>query len=97
MGKAIVISIALILLAISFSLTIRWYFKEANKVGDLNLKQEREMRHLIEGANRVLTNLGSAYAIEDTDVLSGRSQQAVNQWISDYETWTHNNQKEINA
>lgn len=97
MGKAIVVGLTLIIIVVAVLWVIHRYIREANKQGDLNLKQERELRHLVEDAHRIMLNLGAAYSIEDTDVLSPRSEQSVNEWINSYETWHFNVRKEIDA
>jgi hypothetical protein len=94
MGKAIVTSIMLVLIVAIIAYVIRRTMKEANEVGDLNLKQERQLRRLVDDAAVVMRSLGVGFDIQGSDILSDRSQATVNQWLQRYDTY---HQKEINA
>jgi len=94
MGKAIVVSITILVIFLTVALLIYRAYRHSTKVGDLTQKQEREMRKLVEDAARVMRGLGTSLTIEDSDVLSERSQDGINWWLRRYEA---HQQKEINA
>lgn len=94
MGKAIAVSIALVLIVAIIAYVVRRSLKEANEVGDLNLKQERQLRRLVDDAAVTMRSLGVGYHIDDSDVLSERSRATVDDWLNRYDKY---HQKEINA
>lgn len=97
MGRAIaVIAIALAIVAVVaiIAYVVRRSLREANEVGDLTLKQERHLRRLADDAALVMRGLGASYHIDETDVLSERSRETVDDWLRRYDTYY---QKEINA
>lgn len=99
MGKAIIAAIvALAIIGTIAYVVIRMAreAKEASQIGDLNIKQERALRHLVDDAATTLRSIGPSGSIEDTDVLSSRSTIAVERWLHRYDTYT-NLEKEINA
>jgi hypothetical protein len=54
-------------------------------VGDLNRKQEQEMRQLLGEAAHVMRGIGPGIHLDESDVLSDRSRRAVNNWLVRYE------------
>jgi hypothetical protein len=94
MGKAIVVSIMVVIVIAITAFVVRKSLKEANQVGDWNLKQEREARQLLTEAAHVMRGIGPGLEIHDSDVISDRSRRAINNWLTRYET---NKTKEINA
>jgi hypothetical protein len=94
MGRAIVTSIALVIIVAIIAFVIRKSLKESNQVGDWNLKQEREARQLLTEAAHVMRGIGPGLEIHDSDVISDRSRRAINNWLTRYED---NKTKEINA
>jgi hypothetical protein len=93
MGKAAVIGAAVVVIAIIVAFVILW-LNRADPVGDLNRQQEQEMRQLLLEAAHVIRGLGISTTIDDSDVLSDRSQRAINNWLNRYED---NKQRELNA
>ena len=94
MGKAIAISIAMVLIVFIIAYFVRRSVKDANQVGDLTLDQERVLRRLVDDAAMIMRSLGYTYDVDDSDLLSERSKRSVSAWLDRY----HNNrQKEINA
>jgi hypothetical protein len=96
MGKAIVVSLTMVIIIGIIAYVIRRTMREANQVGDLNLKQERQLRALLDEAAGVMHRLGPAYEIEDSDVLSKQSKVSVDSWLRSYNDYLSSN-KEINA
>jgi hypothetical protein len=94
MGRAIVTSVALVIIVAIIAFVIRKSLKESNQVGDWNLKQEREARQLLTEAAHVMRGIGPGLEIHDSDVISDRSRRAINNWLTRYED---NKTKEINA
>jgi hypothetical protein len=93
MGKAAVIgAVVVIMMIIGTYLILKIHTRGV--VGDLNRKQEREMRQLLTEAAHVMAGLGVGITIEDTDVISDRSRRAIDRWAQRY---NHYQQKEINA
>lgn len=85
MGKAIAISVTVIIVVAIVALLI-WVSNREPIKGDLNRKQEYELEKLIHGAAGVIRSLGNAHNnIEETDLLSARSQQNVAHWLEQYE------------
>jgi hypothetical protein len=96
MGKAIVVSLALVICIGIIAFVVRRSLREASQVGDLNLKQEREIRALLDEAAGVMHKLGPAYEIEESDVLSERSKVSVDKWLRKHSQFLSRD-KEINA
>lgn len=94
MGKAIVVSLTLIIIIAIVAFLIRLSMREATQIGDLNLKQEREMRALLRDAYVIMGGLGPAMDIEDSDILSDRSRVAVDGWLKKHSDYR---EKELNA
>lgn len=94
MGKAIVISIALVLIISIIGYFIGRSVRDANQVGDLDMRQERVLRRLVDDAALVMRSLGHTYDVDDSDLLSERSKRSVSAWLDRYD---NNQQKEINA
>lgn len=96
MGKAIVVSLTMIIIILGVAILIYRHNRKP-PVGDLTVKQERELRELVEQAYRVMNNVGIGMEIEDTDVVSPRTESAINNWMTDYASWSRRNRKELNA
>jgi hypothetical protein len=95
MGKAIVVSITILI--IFLTILIYRAYKNATtapEVGDYGLKQEREMRQLLDEAGRVMAGLGVGTSIDDSDVISARSRIAIDKWARRYNSYQ---QREIDA
>ncbi len=95
MGKAIVVSIALIIIIGIIAFVIRRSVSEATQVGDLNLKQERKMHDLLQSAAMIFNAAGVSFEIEDTDIISDRTQAKINNWLVEYNRYIKS--REINA
>jgi len=93
MGKAAVIGAAVVVIAIIVAFVILW-LNRADPVGDLDRQQEQEMRQLLGEAAHVMRSLGISMTIDDSDVVSDRSQRAINNWLNRYDD---NQQRELNA
>lgn len=91
MGKAIAISIALVLIIAITSLADLRSQRISKQVGDLNLKQERDLHRMVRSAAEVMRGLGANRDLNDLDVLSDRSSEAVDQWLRDYAVFTDRN------
>lgn len=96
MGRAIVIGIVLVVIAGIVTFLILRAQAVSRQVGDLNRKQERDLRQMVYNAAEVMRGLGANRDLNDLDVLSDRSSEAVDQWLRDYAVFTDRN-KEINA
>ena len=96
MGKAIAVSVALVLIVAIVALVVYRLNKKPPR-GDLDRKQEYELEKLVHGAAGVIRNLGNAHNdIEDNDLLSDRSRQNVERWLHEYEKFKWN-RRELNA
>ena len=93
MGKAAFIGAAVVVIATIVALVILWLNRK-DPVGDLNRKQEQEMRQLLNEAAHVMRGIGPGIHLDESDVLSDRSRRAVNNWLNRYED---NKVREINA
>jgi len=93
MGKAAVIGAAVVVIAIIVAFVILWLNRD-KRVGDLDRQQEQEMRQLLGEAAHVMRSLGISMTIDDSDVVSDRSQRAINNWLNRYDD---NQQRELNA
>lgn len=96
MGRAIAIGVTLVLIVAIIAFVIIRSVREANKVGDLTRKQEREMQVLLHEAAQVLHGIGPTYDINHTDILSDRSREAVDAWLKKFNTHL-NREKELSA
>jgi hypothetical protein len=99
MGNAIVTALLVLAVVATISyvlIRMSKEAKEASQVGDLNLKQERELRRLVDDAALTIRSLGASGTIEDSDFLSDRSNLAIERWLHRYDTYT-DHQKGINA
>jgi len=84
MGKAAVIGAAVVLIATIVAFVILWLNRK-DPVGDLNRKQDQEMRQLLGEAAHVMRNIGPGIHLDEADILSDRSRRAVNNWLVRYE------------
>lgn len=96
MGRAIVASIMMVLIIAIIGFVVLRAQRTSKQVGDLNLKQEKDLHQMVRKAADVMRELGPGYGLEDLDVLSTRSQEAIDQWLRDYAVFIDRN-KEINA
>lgn len=96
MGRAIAISVAMVLIITIIAFASLRLQRINKQVGDLNLKQERDLHRMVRSAAEVMRGLGANRDLNDLDVLSDRSSEAVDQWLRDYAVFTDRN-KEINA
>lgn len=97
MGKAIVVSLTIVIITVAVIWAIRRSWSDAHQVGDLNLKQERDLRRMVHNAAEVMRRLeASRNDINDFDLLSDESRENVAQWLRDYAVFQDKN-KEINA
>lgn len=95
MGKAIVIGSVIIILALLAVGYAMYHNRKTEQVkGDLTSKEEREMRKLLDRAARIMLTTGPANTIEDSDVLSPRTADAMDSWLRDHNELMR---KEINA
>jgi len=99
MGKAIIVSITILIIFLTVAILIYRANKHSNiapEMGDFGLKQERQMRQLLDRAASVMRGVGGVdgYQINQIDILSDRSRESVNAWLLEYDTFY---QKEINA
>lgn len=96
MGRAIAISVAMVLIITIIAFASLRLQRINKQVGDLNLKQERDLHRMVRSAAEVMRGLGANRDLNDLDVLSDRSSEAVDQWLRDYAVFADRN-KEINA
>lgn len=97
MGKALAIG-AVVIIVVAIAAWWAWkMFTFKPPVGDLNIKRERELWHITERASKIMLNLGPKYEIEDSDLLSEDSKQAIRVWMADYYQFQEKIEKEINA
>jgi hypothetical protein len=97
MGKVIVVSIVILIIALVMMILIYRAHKRATtapEMGDLGLKQEQRMRQLLSDACRVMAGLGAGANIDDSDVISSRSRAAIDKWSRQYHSYL---QRETNA
>lgn len=95
MGKAIVIGVVIIVLALILAGLALWFGRQEVKVRTaLTPRQERQQRELLDRAATVLRDAGAARTIEDSDILSHRTMKARDQWLDRYNQFTN---KETNA
>jgi len=94
MGKAIIVSVTILIIFLTVVILIYRAYRHSTKVGDLDQRQERELRQLLGEAAHVMRRLGVAPSIDDSDVLSERSRRSIENWLVRYED---NKTKEINA
>lgn len=95
MGKLIVSGAVIIILALIVVGYAMYHRRNTVQVkGDLNQKEEREMRKLLDRAARIMLTTGPANTIEDSDVLSTRTADAMDSWLRDHNEFMR---KEINA
>lgn len=86
MGKALAISITIILLVLIGVVFAAWWRKRDDRtrfIGDLSGEQEQRLRELNQAAADIFRQLGPSYDIVDTDLLSDRSQAMVNAWLKE--------------
>lgn len=97
MGKALVIGVVVIIV-VAIGAWFTWKtFTFRPPVGDMNVKRERELWRITERAAGILVNLGPKFEIEDSDLLSEDSKEAIQVWLSEYYQFQDKIQKEINA
>jgi len=94
MGKAIIVSLTILIIFLTVVILIYRAHKNSTQVGDLTQKEERKMRRLLHEAAYVMKGLGVGSSIDDSDVISSRSRVAIDNWLVRYED---NQTKEINA
>lgn len=96
MGKAIVIGSVIIILALlAVGYAIYLHMSGDNDTdGGLNLKEQRELRQLVDKAARIMLQAGTANTIEDSDVLSHRTATAMDAWLHAHNEFMR---KDINA
>lgn len=96
MGKAIAISVALVLIVAIIAFVVYRLNKKPPR-GDLTSKQEHELEKMVHSAASVMRNLGYQPGdIDNTDVLSSRSTEKINQWLGTYEHFKWE-KRELNA
>jgi len=91
MGKAIVISITIVVLVMLIIGAAMWATREQRGVG-FTPRQERARQRLLNRAHQILSEAGAARTIEDSDVLSHRTMAARDEWLQRYNDY---NRKEI--
>lgn len=94
MGKAIIVSVTILIIFLTVTVVLYRAQARSKTVGDLNQKQERELRRLLSEASHVMRGIGVGVHIDDSDVVSDRSRRAIENWLVRYEDYQ---QKEINA
>lgn len=92
MGKAIVVGVTLLLLAIVVAVVVMW-FRHKDDDGDLSTKQEKRLQLQLDAAARIMYEAGPADDIDGSDILSGRTKAAMDQWLKEYGKM----RKELNA
>lgn len=95
MGRVIA-AIAVVLVVTIVAILIWKLRTHRDPIGDLDRKQERMLRKQVEEAAQIFRELGpsATFNLDDSDVLSGRSQHRINEWLAQHETQRN---KEINA
>ena len=97
MGKAIVVGVTLVVLVtIILAFSVKWS-RDARKIGDLNRKQEAELRKLTMSAAAIFHGLGYTDDVQTMDILSERSTLKINNWLKEFETVQIRLRKEIDA
>lgn len=97
MGKAIAVSVALVLIVGIISFVVYRLNKKPPR-GDLTSKEEYELEQMVHAAAGVMRHLGYSPegGIDDSDVLSLRSKQNVARWLDGYENYKWQ-KRELNA
>jgi hypothetical protein len=97
MGKAIAVSLAVVLIVGIIALTV-YLLNRKPKQGDLSRRQEYELQKMVHRAAGVMRHLGYVPDghIDDSDILSQRSKDNVSKWLSDYENYNWE-RRELNA
>lgn len=98
MGRAIVASLMMVSVVAILTFLILRAQKVSKQVGDLNRKQEQDLRRMVGDAAEVMRGLGQVHgdSLHDFDVLSDRSRESIDQWLRDHAVFVNKN-KEINA
>lgn len=95
MGKALVVSATIVIIILVITGATMWFRRQEDKVKTaVTPRQARLQRDLLNSAAAVLSNAGVARTIEETDMLSPRTQAARDKWLRRYEEFTN---KETNA
>ena len=84
MARAAIIGAVIILVTGLICFVVFW-LNRSDPVGDLNRKQDQEMRQLLGEAAHVMRNIGPGIHLDEADILSDRSRRAVNNWLVRYE------------
>jgi len=83
MGRAIVISITIVVLVMLIIGAAMWATREQRGVG-FTPRQERARQRLLNRAHQILSEAGPGRTIEDSDVLSSRTSAARDEWLNRY-------------
>jgi hypothetical protein len=89
MGKAIVISVTVVVLAMLLIGAAMWATREKRSIP----RDDRDRDRLLNRAHKILSEAGAAHTIEDSDVLSHRTMAARDEWLQRYNNY--NRRKEI--
>lgn len=97
MGKAIAISVALVLIVAIIAFVVYRLNRKPPR-GDLTSKEEYELEQMVHAAAGVMRRLGYSpeNSIDESDFLSDRSKTNVAKWLDGYEKYKWE-KRELNA
>jgi len=88
-GKAIVVGLTLIALVLILG---TFYLTRAamRKDGDLNIDQEKQLKSLVDKAERIFYGLVNPMSLDNANLLTIEYTKAINKWLDEYKAQERN-------